>query len=220
MRKANLALSGALFLVLSMLFAIGLVVSACEPDPPPPEPECDDDLDCPADKLCQAGRCVTRAPKEAPPECYSNADCPDNKICVAGKCVIECQSDSDCPNGKSCINNRCVDAGCKVPVVYFDFDQYYLTSEAQSTLRANAGCLKEFKSKTIVIEGHCDERGTAEYNLSLGQKRAQAVRDFVVDLGIDPAAIKIISYGEERPAEYGSTEAAWAKNRRAEGKIE
>ncbi len=221
MEKRKLALSGTIFLVASLLFAFGLVLTSCgEPDPPPPQPECDDDLDCPAEKLCQSGRCVNRAPKEPPPECYSNGDCPDNKVCVSGKCKIECESDTDCVGGKVCDSNRCIEVACEVQTVYFDFDQYYLTSEAQSTLRENADCLKKKKVSKVVVEGHCDERGTAEYNLSLGQKRAQAVRDFLVDLGIDSTGVKILSYGEERPAEYGHDEDAWTKNRRSETKID
>jgi peptidoglycan-associated lipoprotein len=99
--------------------------------------------------------------------------------------------------------------------VFFDFDQYNLTSEAKSTLDANARELKRMAETNITIEGHCDERGTKAYNLALGDKRANAARDYLVALGVGAARITTVSYGKERPFEAGHDESAWAKNRRA-----
>jgi peptidoglycan-associated lipoprotein len=100
--------------------------------------------------------------------------------------------------------------------IYFGFDDYTLSPEAQSTLTAMAEGLKAQKSAVIQIEGHCDERGTVEYNLALGERRAQSVKNFLSQLGVEGARLSTISYGEEKPVVQGHTEDAWAKNRRAE----
>ena len=99
--------------------------------------------------------------------------------------------------------------------VYFDYDSSALGGNAQGTLLRQAGFLNANPSLTITIEGHCDERGTREYNLALGERRASAARDFLLAQGVDQARIKVISYGKERPVASGSTETSWSKNRRA-----
>ncbi|HKJ74926.1 MAG TPA: peptidoglycan-associated lipoprotein Pal [Alphaproteobacteria bacterium] len=99
--------------------------------------------------------------------------------------------------------------------VYFGFDKYDLTGDAQATLRRQAQWLKTYGNVTVTVEGHCDERGTREYNLALGERRANAVKNYLVALGVSASRIQTISYGKERPAVLGSNEAAWAKNRRA-----
>ncbi len=98
--------------------------------------------------------------------------------------------------------------------VFFAFDQYDLSDEALATLTAAAAIMSQHGDVTYVIEGHCDERGTVEYNLALGEKRAVAVRAFLVSLGLPSSQLRITSYGEERPFAYGSNESAWALNRR------
>ncbi|MBI4178519.1 peptidoglycan-associated lipoprotein Pal [bacterium] len=100
--------------------------------------------------------------------------------------------------------------------IYFEYDKAQLTEESKEVLRKNADWLKQNPKLVIRIEGHADERGTMEYNLSLGEQRALATRDFVMSLGVDPSRIYTISYGEERPLVEGHTEAIWSKNRRAE----
>jgi peptidoglycan-associated lipoprotein len=100
-------------------------------------------------------------------------------------------------------------------IVYFPFDSYTITGESRETLKANTKWLKDNASATIQIEGHCDERGTTEYNLALGERRANAVKNYLVKAGIKKGRISTISYGAERPADPGHDEAAWAKNRRA-----
>ena len=99
--------------------------------------------------------------------------------------------------------------------VYFDFDSSALSADAKSTLNAQAAFLRSNPSVRITVEGHADERGTREYNLALGDRRASAARDFLVAQGIDGARIKTISYGKERPEMIGSNDEAWAKNRRS-----
>jgi peptidoglycan-associated lipoprotein len=99
--------------------------------------------------------------------------------------------------------------------VFFTVDSSALSAEAQQTLTRQAQWLNQYSQYNFVIEGHADERGTREYNLALGDRRANAVKNYLVALGIDPARLLTISYGEERPAEPGNDDTAWAKNRRA-----
>ena len=99
--------------------------------------------------------------------------------------------------------------------IYFDFDQSMIRPDAQEVLRKKAEFLRENSVVSLVIEGHCDERGTAEYNLALGERRALAAKAFLMDLGISSSRLSTISYGEERPIDPRSNEESWARNRRA-----
>ena len=99
--------------------------------------------------------------------------------------------------------------------VFFGFDRYDLTAEAQAQLQKQATWLKTYPQYRFVIEGHCDERGTREYNLGLGERRANAAKQALVALGIAASRVNTISYGKERPAVLGHNEQAWAQNRRA-----
>ncbi len=98
--------------------------------------------------------------------------------------------------------------------VYFEFDRYDLDEASRRTLANQAAWLDQYPGTTITIEGHCDERGTREYNLALGNRRANAARDHLVSLGVDPARIRVISYGKERPVAPEHNERAWRLNRR------
>lgn len=100
--------------------------------------------------------------------------------------------------------------------VFFDYDQSSLRPDAQSVLREKLPILQQQTGITLRIEGHADERGSVEYNLALGLRRAQAVKDFLVNFGINASRITIESYGEDRPQDRGTTEASYARNRRAE----
>lgn len=104
--------------------------------------------------------------------------------------------------------------------LYFEFDSSALTSAAQAILKKKALWIKANPFADIIIEGHCDERGTNEYNLALGDRRANSAKTFLIDLGISPAKLTTISYGEERPLDMGHNEEAWAKNRRAQFVVE
>lgn len=99
--------------------------------------------------------------------------------------------------------------------VFFGYDRYDLTPEAQRVLEMQAEWLKRYPHVRITIEGHADERGTREYNLALGERRANAAKSYLVALGIDPMRLTTLSFGKERPAVLGSNPAAWAQNRRA-----
>lgn len=99
--------------------------------------------------------------------------------------------------------------------IYFDYDKSSLSSEAKRTLAANAEWMKSNPKTSLQIEGHCDERGSIEYNLSLGERRAQSVKSYLVSLGIPGRRLTVISYGKEKPLVQGDSEAAYSKNRRA-----
>lgn len=101
-------------------------------------------------------------------------------------------------------------------VIHFDYDKFFIRDDAKPVLQQNAAWLKKWPSTRILIEGHCDERGTEEYNLALGEKRAKATLDFLLSLGIPVDRIKTISYGKSQPVDQGHDEMAWSKNRRAQ----
>jgi peptidoglycan-associated lipoprotein len=104
-------------------------------------------------------------------------------------------------------------------MVHFAFDSYELRPDGRKILQSKAELLKESPDIRLLIEGHCDERGTAEYNLALGERRARAAYEFLVLLGVNPNRMQIVSYGKERPLNPASNETAWAENRRAQFRI-
>lgn len=202
--------------------------------------QCRDNDQCTATDECKGGRCVPRA------ECAAASDCSGGKICRSGKCELECTSRSDCGSSLKCLENRCVDemacsgpsdcsagltcsggrcvqgtdasrnmGGCELTNVNFDFNKSSLSSEARDQLSAVAECMKE-KTATITVEGHCDDRGTEEYNLALGEDRARSVQKYLISLGVPRSKLRIVSKGEVDPIDNASTESAWAKNRRAQ----
>lgn len=197
--------------------------------------ECAGDGDCKAGFRCQDNRCVPAV------ECSSNADCRGGRVCEQGKCVAcesddqcgpnatcvsgacqpkaECQSDADCGEGRSCVDGACqqIAMNCNHPPVRFEFNSYALTDASKSALQQLADCLRGPQSRArVTIEGHADERGSEEYNQALGERRANAVRRFLTNLGVDGGRLTTVSYGEERPLDSSSSESAWAKNRRTE----
>lgn len=99
--------------------------------------------------------------------------------------------------------------------VFFGFDKSNLNEEARNVLKAQAEWLQANPEKNIVVQGHTDDRGTREYNIALGERRAVAVKNYLISAGVDADRIDVISYGKERPAVIGANEAAWAQNRRA-----
>lgn len=99
--------------------------------------------------------------------------------------------------------------------IYFNFDEFTVSEDGKNILTSKAEFLKTRPALKVIIEGHCDDRGTTEYNLALGEKRAGEVRKYLITLGIDGNRLSVISYGKEKPAASGQNEAAWAKNRRA-----
>jgi peptidoglycan-associated lipoprotein len=127
-----------------------------------------------------------------------------------------CGSDADCASGQVCAAGQCTAAQrCDLLRVSFAFDSAVLDERAMQSLRESARCLQQRHAAALLVEGHCDERGTTDYNIALGSKRAEAVKRYLADLGVG-AKIDTVSFGKELPVVQGSGEAAWAKNRRAE----
>ena len=189
--------------------------------------ECGVDTDCQAGFVCRQNKCTPR------PECAQDSDCGAGKACQNEHCVVaepkaECDTDAQCGPGRGCEVGRCVTkesaagsaCGGDDNAVRFAFDRADLDSQARSTLETVAGCLKSAKATHVVAEGYCDERGTTEYNLHLGERRAEAVRKYLVNMGLDPKSVKTISYGKERPLCTEKNEDCWAKNRRGVVKAE
>lgn len=192
--------------------------------------ECTIDADCAKvgeGLVCRSNKCV--------PECTTNEDCPAGRRCENQRCVAECTQDIDCGPGRSCVDGQCQDqqgalnissecrpmdaAGGQVvatETVHFEFDQYDLTSQARSRLDQAAACLKQASQVSVVLEGHADERGTQEYNLALGEKRAAAVQSYLRNLGIEPGRLTVRSKGENEPVCNESSESCWTRNRRVE----
>ena len=104
-------------------------------------------------------------------------------------------------------------------IVYFEFDRFDLLPESKTLLTQKAEVIKQFPSLRVLIEGHTDERGTEEYNLALGERRARAAYDFLVNQGVSPSQLEMVSFGKLHPAVEGTGEAVWAKNRRDEFKV-
>lgn len=119
----------------------------------------------------------------------------------------------DAPSG---LPKEVIDLSNNFQKVFFELDQSQLGGEAQAALGDNAKILQEHTDVRIEIQGHADERGTTEYNIALGQRRAKSVQDYLVAQGIAPSRLKVVSYGEEKPLTSGSNETAYSKNRRCE----
>ena len=134
--------------------------------------------------------------------------------------VVEEQAVKEAPFDAEAAARNAERAAAKgLEMIHFDFDQYVLTDTAKSILVNNAGLLRAAPAVKILIEGHCDERGSDEYNLALGEKRALATQNYLVSLGVPVERMSVISYGEEMPLDPAHTKAAWAKNRRASFKV-
>lgn len=191
--------------------------------------ECGKDEHCQDGERCSDGRCEAY--------CSSDDQCAEGQRCNAqGDCVVkpvveqkpECERDDDCSAGFSCTARKCkatvvektpepeVDDCVRSVRVNFEFNLYDITRDARDTLTAFASCMDKHGDWMLTVEGHADERGTTQYNLDLGEKRAQAVRSYLAGLGVSKSRIRTLSYGEERPVADSSTESAWAENRRAE----
>jgi peptidoglycan-associated lipoprotein len=169
---------------------------------------CQTDTDCAMAQRCRGGQCGA--------ECLDDTECDGGNRCSAGRCTppAECAGDGDCPGGQACEAGRCVQPAaqsCSIERIQFDFDRYEIRSDARSTLDANAECLRSKGSPSLTIEGHCDDHGTEEYNLALGERRARAAKRYLERLGI--SGIRVVSYGENRPL---SRSGGAGENRRAE----
>jgi peptidoglycan-associated lipoprotein len=145
--------------------------------------------------------CATKPPEQLPPEPLPTATPAPTTPAPSG------------PIEGSQAHFRQVMAG--QDTIYFDTDKFDIDSQDAAALRSQAQYLMQYPQIRATIEGHCDERGTREYNLALGERRANAAKNYLVSLGVPAARLSTISYGKERPVATGSNESAWAQNRRA-----
>jgi peptidoglycan-associated lipoprotein len=199
--------------------------------------QCRSDKDCGEGQVCRGGRCEARSGY-----CTSQADCPDGQACVKNRCVPcksdgdcgeggrcrggrclkpgSCTTDEDCPENHECQNGVCVGppgdsnagAPCELQTVYFDFDEFVLSSEALGKLQAAVTCLKSARGRSVRIEGHCDPRGTEEYNLALGDRRAHAVKRYLARSGVSGDNLRVVSKGKLEAT--GTNESGWALDRK------
>jgi peptidoglycan-associated lipoprotein len=130
---------------------------------------------------------------------------------VHGESVPACRTSCGGPKAGSLEDFR-VNVGDRT---FFAYDSVELTADARRTLERQAAWLRQYAAVRVIIEGHADERGTREYNLALGDRRASAQKDYLIALGVAPQRLEAVSYGKERPAALGATEAAWSQNRRS-----
>ena len=194
------------------------------------KPECRTDAECSdagEGMVCRSNKCV--------PECTTTEDCPSGEVCESSRCVATgCVTDQECGAGMSCVEGDCVVASAEnissacrsmnpgsgdsiaLGTVQFGFNDYDLTVNARSILDQNAECLQEDTTVTLVLEGHCDERGTQEYNLALGEKRANAVKSYLRNLGVDTSRLRTRSKGENEPVCNSDSESCFEQNRRVE----
>jgi len=190
----------------------------CENNRCVPDWECSDTQPCPPGKVCKDHKCVAES------ECSPAKPCPKGKECKDGKCediAGYCDETKPCPPGEKCVNNRCEkeEVKCEFTPIYFDFDKSNIREDQKASLEKNVECLKKMGDKKWVLEGHCDERGTNEYNIALGERRWKSVRDALKAAGVPEDRVEGISYGEERPVCKEHNEDCWQKNRRVEGKM-
>ncbi|MAO82852.1 MAG: cell envelope biogenesis protein OmpA [Myxococcales bacterium] len=195
------------------------------------KPECQADGDCPSGQSCREERCVEAQASQLR-SCEVDQECEENQRCVQGRCeaLRSCSTDSDCRENEGCQGGTCLplvtekpgegacadEAGDLWAAVQFEFNGDSLADVARERLDRLARCLREIDSAEIRILGHADERGTEEYNLHLGERRARAVKRYLVNLGVPDSKLPVVSYGENRPIADGQDESSWAKNRRAE----
>jgi len=172
---------------------------------------------CTSDLDCKQGKCwkAPGAEKGSCAQCLVDGDCGANMKCVQGSCVpkAECATDADCGAGRKCSNGVCVTVQCNLDSIYFDFDESAIRADARDILNKDYECMKS-RGQAVVVEGNCDERGSDEYNLALGTRRADAAKRFLTNLGFGGAQISTTSFGEEKPACTEHAEDCWWKNRR------
>jgi peptidoglycan-associated lipoprotein len=182
--------------------------------------QCRADNDCPGGGNCKAGRCEAPAAKTI--GCSDDSQCPPNQSCIGGACK-PCSDDAQCGAGGKCNAGRCARASstgeenlpprkCTLEPVYFDFNEYSLTTEGTGAIDRDADCIKK-DARGATLVGHSDPRGTEEYNLALSDRRAQSVKDRLVKLGVT-TNLKTVAKGELDAS--GQDEAGWAHDRRVD----
>jgi peptidoglycan-associated lipoprotein len=191
----------------------------------PAYPNCGEDSECHQGEYCVNGRCQL---------CRGDADCPNGQSCASGRCepiTGYCASNDACADGEECRENRCTRIAstqtdlppppadddtpgaspCDISAIAFDFESNDLSSAARDQLQTVARCMRERNYAHLHLTGNCDPRGTEEYNLALGDRRARAVRDYLQSLGVETGKLSVSSNGEEYSR--GEDEAGWARDR-------
>ncbi|MFN3198576.1 MAG: OmpA family protein [Bradymonadia bacterium] len=178
---------------------------------------CDENVACPGSGKCRNNECGPQCLADDGPD-----GCGEGQFCQAGTCQQrpECGPNGvkQCPEGFDCVGGACTEQPvvCEGEPVYFDFNKSNIKGSERGKIEAIANCMKaERAPSSLTVEGHCDERGTEEYNLALGEDRANKVKKFLSNMGVDSGKLDSVSYGETRPAVSGSGESAWRQNRRA-----
>lgn len=174
-----------------------------------PKPQCAAAADCPQGQMCQDERCVPKAAPEVGSVCASDTECGPDMTCVDGRCAVKSMAPAVPP--------ECADLSAFV--VHFGFDQSILEGPAKDNLQKLSDCLKRAPAKKLLIAGNCDERGTTQYNIALGSRRAEVAKKYLADLGLT-LSTDTVSYGKEKPLCKESKETCWAKNRRDEFQVE
>jgi peptidoglycan-associated lipoprotein len=214
----------ATFSPLSGLFAatfalgLGVLAAACGPK----YPACEEDADCKAGEFCVNQLCQ---------QCRSSDDCAAGQQCNNGACediANYCDDSKPCPGGQECVSNRCQEpvskneqppppqdnGPCQLETVYFAFDSSTLESSARDAIAKNAQCIKTRGMSGVKVTGYTDPRGTEEYNLALGDRRARSVEQYMSSLGVEGKSLSTASMGEEMSK--GEDESGWARDRRVE----
>jgi peptidoglycan-associated lipoprotein len=205
------------FLTVSLFAALGALAGCGGPQ----YPNCNNDSQCHQGEFCVNGTCQQCRP--------GGNDCPAGQQCVGGRCDAipgYCGSSADCPSGQECRGNRCVTVAvsrpepepeqrlCSMQSVYFEFDSSELDESARAALSTNAQCIQQRNMQSVQATGYADPRGTEEYNLALGERRARSVQSYLGNSGVDSSRLGVHSVGEEMAG--GSDEASWARDRRVE----
>jgi peptidoglycan-associated lipoprotein len=202
-------------IALALVFGGGVFLVGCGPD----YPLCGEDSDCHEGEFCIDGRCQ---------QCRQDSDCEAGQHCADGRCEEipgYCSGPGDCPDGQECRNNRCVvtatatetptESGpCSLQPAYFSFDSSDLDDGARNTLQADARCINERQIAAARVVGHTDPRGTEEYNLALGDRRARAAQQYMESLGVACGVLQSSSGGEVMAR--GTDECGWSRDRRVE----
>ena len=190
-----------------------------------------------ATSICNGGRCEVKKTR-----CQTSSDCPDGKVCVDNGCVPcqtnddckggrcskgrcikarSCKTDNDCPENHECQSGVCVAppgnsgaAPCALEPVQFGFDEFVLSEGAVARLQAAARCIKSAAGRVVRVEGHCDPRGTEEYNLALGDRRAESVKRYLIRLGVRADPLRTVSKGKLEAS--GTDAAGWAMDRKVQ----
>lgn len=200
-----------------LALAAGAIAGGCGPS----YPNCDNDEQCHEGEFCVNGRCQ---------DCRDDSQCATGQQCQSGACTRIpgwCNGDADCGPDQECVDNFCrprpvqtTDLGpqdpgpCQLQPVYFAFDESTLDDAARTALQNDVSCMNERSIQNVMITGMTDPRGTEEYNMALGDRRARSTRDHLQRLGVERRRMQTRSVGEEQASGYD--EASWARDRRAE----